>query len=165
MKKIIASLLLFTTIVLLTPVGPQAFAQQNIAANTLGCTLSGLLATATANAQIIAAPTATSVTQFINGASTSITTTKSIKVCSVFVSVKQAAGAADFNLISGTGTNCATGAANVTTPKFGTASVVDNFQQEYGQGSYLVVPAGKALCLKVSATPTNASATILYKLE
>lgn len=165
MKKIIACLLLFTTIILLTPIGPQAIAQQNIAANPLGCTLQGVLATATANAQIIAAPTASSTIQSFNGVSTSVTTTKSIKVCSVFISVKQAAGAADFNLISGTGTNCGTGAANVTTPKFGTASVVDNFQQEYGQGTYLVVPAGKALCLKVSATPTNASATILYRLE
>jgi hypothetical protein len=165
MKKIIASLLLFTTIILLTPVGPQAFAQQNIASNPLGCTLQGVLATATANAQIVAAPTASSTIQFINGASTTITTTKSIKVCSVFISVKQAAGAADFNLIQGTGANCVTSPVNVTSPKFGTASVVDNFQQEYGQGTYLVVPAGKALCLKVSATPTNASATIIYKLE
>jgi hypothetical protein len=165
MRKFIACLLLVTSIVLLTPVGPQAVAQQNAASNPLGCTLQAVLPTATANAQIVAAPATTSTQQFLNGVVTSVPTTKSIKVCSVFISVKQAAGAADFNLIQGTGANCVTTPVNVTSPKFGTASVVDNFQQEYGTGTFLVVPAGKALCLKVSATPTNASATVIYRLE
>ena len=167
MRKQLALLCLLLTFIGLVPVLPvlPVQAQQNVASNPLGCTLTAQLATGTATAKVVSASPTTSFVQTINGVATTITTTKAIKICAIFLQVKQAAGAAAFGLILGTGTNCATGPANVTPQFFGTASVIDKFQQEYTTGNYIVVTPGKDVCMKVSAAPTDMLALILYKYE
>lgn len=170
MRKTLAALCLLLTLFALTPIlrVPTVQAQANIASNTLGCTLTALLnagSPTTATTRVITAGTTGTQTIYINGVPTSVTTGKSVKICSWAVNVKQAAGAADFGLIYGTGTNCATGSTNVTSQFFGTASVQESKQQEYGPGTWLIVPPGKDVCVAVSAAPTNVRATILYRLE
>lgn len=143
-------------------------AQQNNAANPLGCTLSALLnagTPTTATTRIITAGATGTTNIFVNGVSTSVVTGKSIKICAFKIDVKQTTTAADFGLVFGTGTNCGTGTTNITDQAFGTASVVDKSQQEYGPGAWLIVPPGKDVCVAVSAAPTNVRATALYRLE
>lgn len=147
---------------------PTVQAQQNAASNPLGCTLPALLnagSPTTATTRIITAGATGTQTVFINGVATSVTVGKSIKICAFVINVNQAAGAADFGLVYGTGTNCGTGTTNVTNQYFGTASVKESKQAEYTAGSYLIVPPGKDLCVAVSASPTNIRATVLYRLE
>lgn len=170
MRKSITSLCLLLMLASLTVILPMPTvqAQQNIASNSLGCTLTALLnagSPTTATTRIITAGPTGTQTVFMNGAPTSVTTGKSIKICSWLINVKQAAGAADFGLIFGTGTNCATAPTNVTAQFFGTASVQEGKQQEYGSGTWLIVPPGKDVCVAVSAAPTNVRATVLYRLE
>jgi|ERR1051326_4355287 hypothetical protein len=149
---------------------PTVQAQQNAASNPLGCTLQALLndpsgSPATATTRFFTAGATGTATVFINGVPTSVTTGKSMKICSWVINVKQTATPADFGLVYGTGTNCGTGTTNVTSQFFGTASVNDKAQQEYSSGTWLIVPPGKDLCVKTSAAVTNVRVTVLYRLE
>lgn len=143
-------------------------AQQNIASNPLGCTLSALLnagSPTTATTRFFTAAATGTQTIFINGVATSVTTGKSMKICAYRIDVKQPATPGDFNLVYGTGTNCGTGTTNVTQQIFGTASVNQFAQQEYSLGAWLTVPPGKDLCAAVSAAVTNIRVLVLYRLE
>jgi len=147
---------------------PTVQAQGNNAANSLGCTLTALLnagSPTTATTRFFTAAATGSQTIYINGTPTSVSTGKSMKICSWRLDVKQPATPGDFGLIYGTGTNCGTGTTNVTGQVFGTASVNQAAQQEYSAGTWLIVPPGKDLCVQVSAAVTNIRALVLYRLE
>lgn len=173
MRKTISTLcllLLLVTGVFFNPIlpVPTVQAQQNTAANPLGCTLTAILnagSPTTATTRFITAGATGTQTVYINGVPTSVTTGKSIKICSWMINVKQPASPADYGLIYGTGTNCGTGTTNVTAQYFGTASVQEKQQQEYSAGTWLIVPPGKDLCVQVSAAVTNVRVLVLYRLE
>ena len=170
MKRQLALLCLLLTFMGMIPVLPvlPVQAQQNIASNPLGCTLQALLnagSPTTATTRFFTAAATGTQTIFINGVATSVATGKSMKICAYIIDVKQPASPGDFGLIYGTGTNCGTGTTNVTPQFFGTASVNQRAQQEYSNGTWLIVPPGKDLCVQVSAAVTNIRATVLYRLE
>lgn len=142
-----------------------AFAQQNAGTVPL-CSLTAVSgATNTATFQVIAAPPTVSNTQFINGTPTAVNISQAIEICGVYISIKQTATPADFRIVSGTGSNCGTGQANVTSTFFGTASVIDSKQLEPGTSAFIRLPKATAACLFLSAAPTNAQITIVYRLR
>lgn len=142
-----------------------AFAQQNAGTVPL-CSLTAISgATNTATFQVIAAPPAATNTQFINGTPTAVSIAQAIEICGVYISIKQTTTAADFKIVSGTGTNCATGQANVTSLFFGTVSVIDPKNIEPGTSAFIRLPKATAACLFLSAAPTNAQITIVYRLR
>jgi hypothetical protein len=169
MKKFISCVCLFLTLCMFMPSAlPTVQAQQNIAANPLGCTLQAILnagSPTTATTRFFTAAATGTQTIFINGVATAVTVGKSVKICSYILDVKQPATPGDFGLIYGTGTNCGTGTTNVTPQFFGTASVNQRAQQEYSSGTWLIVPPGKDICAAVSAAVTNIRVTVLYRLE
>lgn len=142
-----------------------AFAQQNAGTVPL-CALTAVSgATNTATFQVIAAPPAATNAQFINGAVTTVSISQAIEICAVYISIKQTTTAADFKIVSGTGSNCGTGQANATSLFFGTASVVDPKNLELGSEHFIRLPKATAACLFLSAAPTNAQITIVYRLR
>lgn len=161
MKKISVLLLICSLLVCL-----PALAQGPNSSTIPTCNLSATsAATNTATFQLIAAPPASTNTQFINGVATAIPTGTRIEICAVYISIKQAAGAADFRVVAGTGSNCATAQTNVTSTFFGTASVVDSKQLELQANTFIQVPRANAVCLFLSAAPTNAQMTVVYRLR
>jgi hypothetical protein len=145
-------------------VAVPAFAQAARTDTAPTCTLSALLNSVTATTEIVAAPSASTTAVFINGVSTSVSKAKAIQICSVNVLVNQAVGAADFGLIYGTGTNCGTGGTNLTPQWVGTASVKETWAFSGSSSDVIAAPAGKAVCLKLSAAPTKAQVLITYRL-
>jgi hypothetical protein len=142
------SLFRFTVLLLIVCMfGLAGFGQQATTVNSK-CPYVAFTNTTTATVQLIAAPTNTAFG-------------KRLMLCHVDILVKQTTGAADFGLITGTGTNCGTGGANLTPQWVGTASVIDKYNQDFGL-SPIPVTANKAVCLKLSATPTNAQAMVTY---
>lgn len=114
------------------------------------CNHSAILTTTSSGPQqMIAAPTAT----------------QQVHICAVFFAVSQGSSVSTFGLVSGTGTNCGTGQANVT-PQWpgGAASAVQYWYQNPGPSAAMNVPYGNAVCLNLSAAPTTASVQILYSL-
>jgi hypothetical protein len=133
---------------------------------TNACNLSASLDGVTVTTQIVAAPPLTSTTVNINGTPTVVNTgSQRIKICGVNMVVNQTTTAANYGLAYGTGSNCATGTTNVTPQWVGTVSVKDRWDANFGVEGPLILPAGKALCLKLSAAPTGAQVLIRYKLE
>lgn len=142
-----------------------ATAQSTTSTTSATCGLSALLNTTTATAQIVAAPASNTKIAIINGVSTSINAGQKIHICTVDILVKQTTTAADFGLVYGTGSNCATGITNLTPQWVGTISVIDKYQGNYGSAAALTAPSGKAVCLKLSNTPTNAQVLITYNIS
>jgi hypothetical protein len=161
MKSLFSSIVALLILMVLV-LSPPVMAQQT-GANAV-CPLSVVLNTATANTQLIAAPAANTTVTYINGTPTTVSKGKAVHICNMTIVVKQAVGAANFGLISGTGTVCATGTANLTPQYLGTASVVEKVQEHFNADGALVAPAGKAVCLKLSATPTDAQVLITYNI-
>jgi hypothetical protein len=124
-----------------------------------------LTITASGTTEIIPVPTGITIPIY-NGAGTSVgsASTPKIIICSAQIQVNQAVGAADFGLVTGTGTACATGQANLTPQWQGTASVKERVDFLYGSGAPLIAPAGKAVCLKLSAAPTGARILLTYQV-
>lgn len=148
--------------ILLLPCG--LWAQQQVY-----CPLSAILVTTSTGAiQVIAVPTTpTSRTIFLGSTPTSDTSTApAIKICSVSIRVKQPGSApADFGLVQGTGSNCATGQTNLTPQWYGTISVIDSYDKTFGGTGPLIAKKGNAVCLKDSAAPTSASVLINYAVQ
>lgn len=86
-----------------------------------------------------------------------------IRICYVSIFVVQPASAANFGLVSGTGSNCATGQSNLTPQWTGVQSALSqNYIKSVPFGSAWFVPYQNAVCLNLSATVTSAQVEILY---
>jgi hypothetical protein len=160
MRKL--TLCLIAISVLLLP--SLALAQQNPSAQLI-CPLAAGAAQASftaATTRIVTAGAARTLTATINGASTNVGTSPSIHICGVELRIVQTTGAADYGLVTGTGTNCGTGQANLTPQWKGTASVTEIMDRNYAPEAVLTAPAGKDVCVKLSATPTGALVLIRY---
>lgn len=155
----------FTSLFLLSLLlGASAFGQGIPAAT---CPLHAgqtLTITASGTTEIVAVPSQTSVPIFINGVSTVNPAKPKVVICSVQIQVNQAAGAADYGLVQGTGTACATGQTNLTPQWQGTASVKETKDFLYGASAPLVAGSGNAVCLKLSAAPTGARVLVTYQV-
>jgi hypothetical protein len=144
-------------------VAPSMASAQTTAAGAFTCNQYAILDNVTATTKVISAVAATTTTININGVPTSTQiNSKRIRICNVSFRVKQAAGAANFGLTTGTGTNCGTGSASLTPQWYGTASVVDEKTINYGSDGAVLVPTAKDLCFALSAAPTNAQIAISY---
>lgn len=111
--------------------------------------------------QIIAAPPPS--TLWVNSPPTATSRNLAgVHICSVDLAVTSGATAVSYGLVTGTGTNCAIGTANLTPQWFGVASQKDRWNSYLAENTYLVAPAGKAVCLNLSAVPTNAQALVVY---
>jgi hypothetical protein len=160
------NLLRFTlSLCLLAALAVPAFAQN---AQPVQCPLhaGSTLASITASGatQIIAIPTQVAPPIFINGTATVNPAKPRIAICAVQIMVQQAGTAADYGLVTGTGTNCATGQVNLTPQWFGTASVKETRDFLNGGTAPLVTPPGTAVCLKLSNAPTGAKILIFYNV-
>jgi hypothetical protein len=113
--------------------------------------------------EVIPIPTGASLPVF-NGAGVKIGVANSPKVviCSVQLQVIQPGTPSDYGLVTGTGSNCATGQAALTPMWQGTASVTTVRDFLYGSNAPLIAPPGKAVCLKLSANVTKAQILINY---
>lgn len=136
---------------------------QTTSGNAPICGSIAILDGVTVNTRVIVGPAATNTTIFINGVPTvtQINSTR-IHLCNIHYRVNQTATAANFGLATGTGTNCATGLANFTPQWTGVVSSVNDFGENFTSSAGLVVPAGKDLCLRLSAAPTGAQLQISY---
>ena len=111
------------------------------------CPLSVVLnskTTATAT-QLIASPTSNYPPIYINGVATANPLAPSIHICSVSIHVVQTATPANFGLVVGAGTNCATNQANLTPQWVGNASVQDKWDMYYGEQAAPITPTGTAV--------------------
>jgi hypothetical protein len=142
-----------------------AAAQTTTSTPAAVCNLSAMSNSTTANVQLVAAPASNTKIAIVNGVSTSISAGQKVHICTVDIVVKQTTTAADFGLVYGTGSVCATGLTNLTPQWVGTISVVDKMQLKFGADAALIAPAGKAVCLKLSNTPTNAQVLITYNIS
>jgi hypothetical protein len=113
---------------------------------------------AVCNQSAIFSTTSTGVQQVISAPGVP----QSVRICSVYFQVIQGTAAANFGLVAGTGTNCGTGQANLTGAWTGVASTIQGYTQEPGPSAAIKAPAGKAVCLNLSAAPTAANVQILY---
>lgn len=143
---------------------PFAFGQKQVGA---ACPLSAQIADDTSSGalQIVAIPTIAQTYVYINGVKTANPNTPQIHVCSVRIRVFQAGTPANYGLVTGTGTNCATGQANVTPQWKGTASVTDTFDEYFGDQTGPIVPTGSALCFLLSAAPTHSQLLLTYGIN
>lgn len=159
MKKLLLFSLAF--ILLLLPSGLWA-QQQNVM-----CPLAAGAAQAsfTATTRLIIAPTVpTSRTIYINGVPTAdLSTTPAVHICRVVIQITQTATPADFSLVTGTGTNCATGQAQLTPIFKGTASIQEKFEAFFSGPAPLNAPKAKDVCVKLATNvPTGVVALINY---
>lgn len=148
-------------LVLLIPSGLWA-QQQNVM-----CPLAGgaTQASFTATQRILTAPTTpTSRTIYVNGVATADTSTQAaIHICRVYMQIVQPSSAADYSLVSGTGTNCGTGQAQLTPIFKGTASTTEKFEILFTGPGALTVPKGKDVCVKLATNvPTGVVALLNY---
>lgn len=148
MKK----LLLFTMILgcMLTAVVP-AQAQQVVKV-TEPCPLTTKLDSFTATTQLLAAP-GNAKQRYI--------------ICAIYFTVVQAAGAADFGIVSSTtsGNACATAPVTVTPQWSGTASVKETRDITFPHPNTIKIALASALCAKLSAAPTKAQIIVQYGLQ
>lgn len=103
------------------------------------------------------------VTTTSSGAIQIIAAGKTIRICSVVFQVSQSASPVDFSLVTGTGTNCGTGQAQLTQVFYGSASIIQVYSLVYGDSSPLNVVGNTAVCLLLSGVPTKASAQVSYE--
>ena len=131
------------------------------------CGLTAIIAdqTTATTAQMVAIPTGNSPKVYVNGTAQTNPLGPSIRVCSVQIRIVQPATPTNFGFVYGTGTNCATGQANVTPQYVGTASTTEQLTQTFGYDAAITVPAGKALCFKTSAVSTHAQVLITYQTQ
>lgn len=118
-----------------------------IAAQTFACTQNAILTTMSSGAQqIIAAPASG----------------HQIRICAIYFQINQKATPANFGLVQGTGSNCGTGQANLTPQWIGVGGSVQSYTQEIPTNTALFATTVNAVCLNLSAAPTNASVQILW---
>lgn len=118
--------------------------------------------TASGKLQIIAIPTLTNTYVWINGVRTLNPNAPTIHICSIKAAIIQTSTAANYGLVTGTGTNCATGSVNLTPQWVGTISVREIWDQPLGDQAGLVAPSGTAICWNLSAAPTHSQVLLTY---
>lgn len=121
--------------------GTVAFAQAN------NGTVNYASGTLTASTQLIAPPASP----------------RQIHIIAYDIQVSQSSTAVNWGLVSGTGSACATNQTLVTPSYIGYASVQQSIGQVY-QATTINLPAGTALCLNLSGTPTGAVVHIVYSI-
>lgn len=130
------------------------------------CPLSTIVTddTSSGNLQIIAVPTITNT--YVYTGQPPVRTLNpnqpTIHICSVKAVLVQTTTAANYGLVTGTGSNCATGAANLTPQWIGTVSVREVWDQYFGDQAGPVTPAATAVCWKLSAAPTHSQLLVTY---
>jgi hypothetical protein len=88
---------------------------------------------------------------------------KTIRICKVVFNVVQSATPINFSLISGTGSVCGTGTAQVTQIYTGVASSTQAYDQSVdGTVAWIAGAAGSAVCVSLSGAPTGASVQVFY---
>lgn len=117
--------------------------------------------TASGALEVIPVPTGITIPLFQGATSVGSAGSPHIEICHVSFSIVQTTGAADYGLVFGTGANCVTGKTNLTPQWFGTASVKEVRDLNYSTAP-IVVPAGKAVCINLSAAPTGAKVFVTY---
>lgn len=160
MRKLL--LCLATPFALLLPSVVVAQSSQPLSQVVCPFAAGAAVASFTTTTRIVTAATARTNTININGTPTAVTATSSIRICGVELRVNQTSSAADYGLVTGTGTNCGTGQANLTPQWKGTISVIEIMDRNYNAQAPLTAPAGKDVCVKLSAAPTGALAIIRY---
>jgi hypothetical protein len=103
--------------------------------------------------------TSSGATQLIGLPSSPINYTR---ICAVDLQVIQGSTAANFGLVSGTGSACATNQNSLTAAWQGVAGAIQTYSRTVPVNVGWFVPAGQALCLNLSSAPTNAAVTIWY---
>lgn len=129
------------------------------------CPLSAIVTddTSSGKSQIIALPSGLATPPiYINGVATVNPNKPTIHICSIKARIIQASGAANYGLVYGTGSNCATGATNITPQWLGTASVTEDWTQYYGKDAAPAAAAGTAVCWSLSAAPTHSQLLVTY---
>jgi hypothetical protein len=129
------------------------------------CSLHAIVASDTSSGALEMIPIPTQGVNYIyvNGSRVVNPRSPSIHICSLEIRVKQPGSApASFGLVTGTGTNCATGQASLTTQWAGTISVTDSWSPQWASDIGPVAPAGTAVCLLLSTAPTAAQAYVTY---
>jgi hypothetical protein len=85
-----------------------------------------------------------------------------IRICQIIVQVVQTATPANFGVVSGSGTNCATNQGAVSAMWTGVASAIQGYTKNVPYGSVLFVANNNGVCLNLSAAVTGAQIEILY---
>lgn len=152
-------------LLLMGMLAPAAFGQRLAGA---ACPLSAIITddTSSGNLQMVAIPTGiTNPYIYINGVKTANPLSPQIHVCSIRAVLIQPGTPANYGFVYGTGTNCATGATNVTPQWLGTASVTEHYDSYWTDQTALVLPPATALCWKLSAAVTHSQVLITYGIN
>ena len=128
------------------------------------CPLHAIVADDTSSGalQVIPLPTITNTYVWINGVRTLNPNAPTIHICSIKAVIVQTTTAANYDLVTGTGTNCGTGTAALTPLWVGTVSVRETWDQPLGDQAGIVAPSGTAVCWNLSAAPTHSQVLLTY---
>ena len=135
-------------VLLLASVAASAQTSQFTCSDAVSVTVSTI--TTAGNTQIVAAP--------------NLGRAANLFICSYSVQVTEGATPYTFQLVSGSGTNCATATAPLTVSATGAASSSPSVGAVFSSDGAIKVPANAAVCLSLGGVVNASSVNIRYML-